>query len=62
MILAANIAVEQEVIVVAIKIALFIFTCFCSGIHQHTFEKYLFFMSLNAMKCDCGSIFLRYLL
>jgi len=28
----------------------------------NVFEKCLDFMSLNAMKCDCGSIFVRYLL
>jgi len=28
----------------------------------NVFEKCFYFMSLNAMKCDCGSIFLRYLI
>jgi len=28
----------------------------------NVFEKCFCFMSLNAMKCDCGSIFVRYLI
>jgi len=39
MLLAANIAVEREVIVTAVNIALFIFTHFRHSLHQHTFNR-----------------------
>jgi len=38
MLLAANSAIEQVVIVTAIRIALFIFTCY-SDINQHAFNR-----------------------
>jgi len=39
MLLSANIAVEQEVIVAAIVVALFIFRLHASDVHQHMFNR-----------------------